>query len=344
MKILEVTQMWPSPEQPDLGSFLVPLTREIQALGHEVEVTSISQRGGSRSKYVRLTREARAAARRFRPDVVFAHFLFPAGAAGARAARAADAPLVVMAHGQDVANLGRIPGITAATRWVIGHSSAVIANSRWLADQLVDRIQKAEGKISIADCGVDLDAFSPQPPEPARSELGWDGEGPAYLCVGSLIERKNVIRLADAFESLGRGRLAFVGDGPLRDRLEGRPNVRVTGRIPQAEVPRWVAACDVLCQPSLREPFGQATLEALAMERSVVATEVGGPPEFVTPEAGLLVDPEDSEAIAAAMERAAELPSPNPKARQAAAEHDVRKQAERMAAVLERAVADRSAR
>jgi glycosyltransferase involved in cell wall biosynthesis len=337
MRILLVTQMWPSEENPDLGSFLVPLARELEGLGSQVDVAYISERGGSRSKYMRLDREARDMARSLRPDVVFAHFLFPAGAVGARAARAADAPLVVMAHGQDVANLGRIPGVTAATRWVVGRSAAVIANSRWLAGQLTDRIPKAEGKITIADCGVDLDSFAPQPPEPVRGELGWEGDGPAYLCVGSLIERKNVIRLAEAFESLGRGRLAFVGDGPLRDRLEGRPNVRVTGRIPQAEVPRWVAACDVLCQPSLREPFGQATLEALAMERSVVATEIGGPPEFVTPESGVLVDPEDTEAIAAAMKRAAELPSPNPKAREAAAEHDVRKQAERMAAVLKRA-------
>ena len=59
-----------------------------------------------------------------------------------------------------------------------------------------------------------------------------------------------------------------------------------------------MAACDVLCQPSLKEPFGQATLEAMAMERSVVATQVGGPPEFVTPEAGVLVDPIDTDALA----------------------------------------------
>jgi glycosyltransferase involved in cell wall biosynthesis len=339
VRILEVTQMWPSAENPDLGSFLVPLTRELEALGHEVEVASISKRGGSPAKYVRLTRDARAAARRFRPDVVFAHFLFPAGAAGARAARAADAPLVVMAHGQDVANLGRIPGITAATRWVLGRSSAVIANSRWLADRLTEKIPSSEPKIEIADCGVDLDAFSPRPAAEARRELDWDGDGPWFLCVGSLIERKNVVRLADAFAAVGRGRLAFVGDGPLRTSLEGRPGIRLVGRIPQAEVPRWVAACDVLCQPSLIEPFGQATLEAMAMERSVVATKVGGPPEFVTPEAGVLVDPEDAGAITDALGRAAAMPYPNTAARQAAAEHDVRRQAARMAAVLERALA-----
>jgi glycosyltransferase involved in cell wall biosynthesis len=339
MRILEVTQMWPSAEHPDLGSFLVPLNRELEALGHQVEVASISRRGGSPAEYLTLVRRARAAATSFRPDVVFAHFLFPAGAAGALAARRANAPLVVMAHGQDVANLGRIRGVTAATRWVLKRSSAVIANSHWLAGQLTERIPEARPKISVADLGVDLEAFSPRPADEARLELGWDGEGPAFLCVGSLIERKNVVRLAEAFASLGRGRLAFVGDGPLRSELVGRPDVSLVGRVPQSQVPRWVAACDVLCQPSLIEPFGQATLEAMAMERSVVATSNGGPPEFVTPEAGVLVDPHDPAALPHALELAASKPSPNPPAREAAAKHDVKLQAARMAEVLERAAA-----
>jgi glycosyltransferase involved in cell wall biosynthesis len=214
----------------------------------------------------------------------------------------------------------------------------VIANSRWLAGRLTDEIPSAEPKIEIADCGVDLEAFSPRPAADARPALGWDGEGPAFLCVGSLIERKNVVRLADAFATLGRGRLAFVGDGPLRGALEGRVGVTLAGRIPQVEVPQWVAGCDVLCQPSLTEPFGQATLEAMAMERSVVATKVGGPPEFVTPEAGVLVDPEDTAGLVAALERAAAMPSPNPAARQAAGDHDVKVMAGRMADVLTRAI------
>jgi glycosyltransferase involved in cell wall biosynthesis len=339
VRILEVTQMWPSPENPDLGSFLVPLTREIETLGHDVEVASISRRGGPRTEYATLVRKARKAAHRFEPDVVFAHFLFPAGAAGALAARSAAAPLVVMAHGQDVANIGRIPGVTAASRWVIRRSSEVIANSQWLAGRLTDRIPAAASKIEVADCGVDLEAFSPRPAAEARRELEWDGEGPAFLCVGSLIERKNVVRLADAFESLGRGRLAFVGDGPLRGALAGRRDIRLVGRVPQAEVPRWVAACDVLCQPSLTEPFGQATLEAMAMERSVIATSAGGPPEFVTPESGVLVDPQDPGALRPAMELALTMPTPNPAAREAAAQHDVKRQAAIMAAILQQAVA-----
>ena len=342
MRILLVTQMWPSDREPDLGSFLVPLADEFERSGHEVEVAALSRRGGPPTKYLQLRRDAVRAAKRAQPDVVFAHFLFPAGLAGAMAARAGGAPLVVMAHGQDVANLGRVPGITAATARVVKRSAAVIANSSWLADRLVEHVPAAREKLSIADCGVDLDAFAPMDRAGARRELGWPGDmgagatpAPAYLCVGSLIDRKNVIRLADAFGRLGEGSLAFVGDGPLREEVEGRANVRVVGRVPQSEVPRWIAACDVLCQPSLIEPFGQATLEAMAMERSVVATTVGGPPEFVTPEAGVLVDPTDDAALLDAMRRAAKLPSPNPAARVAAAEHDVAKMAARMLEVLE---------
>jgi glycosyltransferase involved in cell wall biosynthesis len=288
-----------------------------------------------------LTGEAIAAARRRRPDVVFAHFLFPTGAAGALAARAAGVPVVVMAHGQDVANLGNILGVTTATRWVVRRSAAIVANSRWLADRLAERVPAARAKLEIANCGVDLEAFAPRPAAPARRELGWEGDGPAFLCVGSLIERKNVVRLADAFERFGRGRIAFVGDGPLRSALEGRPGVRLVGRIPQPEVVPWLAACDVLCQPSLVEPFGQATLEGMAMERTVVATMVGGPPEFVPPEAGVITDPHDIGSLTAALERAASLPSPNPAGRAAATEQDVRHQAARMATVLDRAVAGR---
>ena len=83
------------------------------------------------------------------------------------------------------------------------------------------------------------------------------------------------------------------------------------------------------------EPFGQALLEAMACGRSVVATRVGGPPEFVTPQAGVLVDPTDEEEIAAAMRRAAGLPRPNAEASAAAAEHDVRTQVTKLEALLQ---------
>ena len=72
------------------------------------------------------------------------------------------------------------------------------------------------------------------------------------------------------------------------------------------------------------------------MARSVLATSAGGPPEFVTPESGVLVDPQDPGALRAAMELALTMPTPNPAAREAAAQHDVKRQAAIMAAILSR--------
>ena len=161
----------------------------------------------------------------------------------------------------------------------------------------------------------------------------------SYLFVGTLTERKNVERLADAFERLGdeNATLTLVGDGPLRPALSGRRGVQLVGAVPHDEVREHIAAARVVCQPSLVEPLGQALLEAMAMGRSVVATNVGGPPEFVSEESGVLVDPLDVDAIARALTAAAALPCPNPAARAAAESHDVRRQAERIETILARA-------
>jgi glycosyltransferase involved in cell wall biosynthesis len=266
-----------------------------------------------------------SAARRFRPDVVYAHFLVPAGLTAALAARA---PLVVTAHGRDVRNVGAIRGVGALTRFTIRRAAAVIAVSDYLRRELETKVPEARGKTEVIDSGVDLERFSVEPAP---------GGGPHFLCLGALSERKNVVRLAASFERFGSGTLTFVGDGPLRAQLEGRAGIEVVPSVHHDEVPARIAAAHVVCQPSLIEPFGQALLEAMACGRSVVATRVGGPPEFVPPDAGVLVDPLDVEAVADALRIAATLPCPNPAAREAAERHDVREQARRVEEVLERA-------
>jgi glycosyltransferase involved in cell wall biosynthesis len=298
----------------------------------------IDRRGGSRTKYARLFAGSVREARRFRPHVVYGHVLFPAGAAAAAAARSSGAGLVVTAHGRDVRNLGEIPGVAPFTKLAL-RSARVIAVSDFLRRELVARLPELDGRVRVIDSGVDLERFRGRDAVELRGRLGWVGEPPFYLCVGTIDERKNPVRLAEAFARMGRGTLAFVGDGPLRGVLEGRGGIRVVGRVPHQRVADWIGACDVVCQPSLVEPFGQALLEALASERSVVATRIGGPPEFVSPEAGVLVDPASVASIADGLRAAAELPSPNPAARRAAAGHDVRLQAERVERVLEEAAA-----
>jgi glycosyltransferase involved in cell wall biosynthesis len=332
--------MYPGPSDPDLGIFVANLERELVARGHEIERAVIDSRGGGKRAQFKLFRDARRVARSFGPDVAYAHFLVPAGLA---ALLATDAPLVVTAHGQDVANIGAIPGVRVATRRVVKRASAVIAVSAWLRDRLCAALPEAAEKTEVVDCGVDLERFAPRDAATARAELGWSSDGTAFLCLGALSERKNVLRLARAFEQRGEGTLTFVGDGPLRGALEGRPRIRLVGRVEHEAVPSWLAASDVVCQPSISEPFGLATLEAMASARSVVATSVGGPPEFVTPGSGVLVDPLDEGALAAALTAASALPDPNLAGRAAAQGHDVKLQAARVEEILLRAVEGRRA-
>lgn len=326
--------MYPGPSAPDLGVFVKQLADELDRAGNEVSRVVIDHRGGSPAKYGGLAARALTEARRFHPDVVYAHFLFPAGAAAAFAARRVGARLVLTAHGRDVRNVGAIPGVATATAASIRRADAVIAVSDFLRAELEAKIPDAQGKVHVIDSGVDLARFRHRDPGPFRDELGWEGEGPFYLCVGTLDERKNSVRLADAFASLSGGSLVFAGDGPLRAQLESREGVRLLGRVSHSRVADLIAASDVVCQPSLIEPFGQVVLESLACERPVVATRIGGPAELVTPETGVLVDPGDVDSIAGGLRAAVDLPRPNPAARAIAEEHDVVKQATRVARLL----------
>ena len=327
MRILLVSQFWPGPDDPDLGAFLVPIAEELERRGHTVDRAVVDRRGAGRRGDLRMARDSV----RKRPDVVFAHFLVPAGFVAA--VTHPRTPLVVMAHGQDVRNAIASVPIRRATSLVARRAHTVVFNSAYLRDQMPVEV----GRSEVIDCGVDLDAFRAAPQDAARERLGLHAD-PLFLFAGSLIERKNVVRLRDAFQAYGKGCLVVLGDGPLRRELEGHPGIRLEGRVPHAAVAEYVAACDALVLPSLEEPLGQALLEAMASGRSVVATNVGGPPEFVTPGAGALVDPLRVDSIRDGLEHAASLPTPNPAARAAAEPHGLIRQVDRMEAVLGAAV------
>jgi glycosyltransferase involved in cell wall biosynthesis len=325
VKILLVSQMYPGRDDPDLGVFVAQMEDALLERGHQIARAVVDRRDGGKLRHPRLLRDARAVAKTFKPEVLYAHFLVPAGFVASLASRA---PLVVTAHGQDVANVGTKVGVRTVTRQVVRRAAAVIAVSDWLRAELERKVPESRGKVEVVDCGVDLERFRPAPAP--------DGP-PTFLCVGSLTDRKNVLRLASAFERLGEGTLTFVGDGPLRPQLEGRPGIELAGTVPYDEIPQRLAAARVVCGPSVVEPFGQALLEALAVGRPVVATREGGPPEFVPEGAGVLVDPLDEGSILDGLRRAAGLPCPNEAGVAAAAEHAVDRQAARIEAILERA-------
>src|SRR3954470_8978923 len=150
MRILLVSQMYPGPLDPDLGVFVRGLEEQLVARGHEVERAVLDRRGGSKVKYLRLAGATSSAARRFQPDVVYAHFLVPTGLI---AALAGGAPLVVTAHGRDVRNIGAIPGVAPATRLVVRRAAAVICVSGYLRRELEMKLPEARGKVEVVSSG-----------------------------------------------------------------------------------------------------------------------------------------------------------------------------------------------
>ncbi len=324
MRILLLSNMYPSAERPDYGVFVKRLADALRERGHEVDeaVLGPGARGALATPraYLGLLRRTRGAVRSRRPQVIYAHYLVPTGLV----ALGAGAPFVITAHGRDVANVGTIPLVGTLTRRVIARARAVICVSAYLAERLPSQPRRLE----VIDCGVDTALFAPAPREP--------GDGPRFLTVGSLIERKNVGRLIEAFGRLGEGTLTVVGSGPLEAQLRAAapPEVTFLGRVPPQRIPELYREHDVYCQTSLVEPQGQALLEALATARPVVATSVGGPPEYVTDESGVLVDPLDVASIADGMRKAATLPVPCQAARDVAERHSIAVSAARIERLL----------
>jgi glycosyltransferase involved in cell wall biosynthesis len=198
VKILIVSQMYPGPADPDLGAFVAQQERALRDRGHEVALAVLDRRAGGKARFLELRRRVRAAAT---PDVVWAHFLVPSGLFAAEV----EAPLVVTAHGRDVRNIGSVPGVARLTRRVVQRAATVIAVSDYLRRELEERLPDARGKTEVIDAGVDLERFDGVAPAAVL-------EHPAFVHVGSLTDRKNVVRLADAFAADVRRRRATADE------------------------------------------------------------------------------------------------------------------------------------
>lgn len=351
LRILCLSNMYPGPANPDYGAFVEVMCDAIERSGHEVQRVAIDTRASgvirTPAKYLGLAR--RAVARTRGVDVIYAHYLFPTGAIAAASGRLLGRPWVITAHGGDVRNLQN-PRLRALTAHGIRDAAAVIAVSEYLADEL-----RGAGltlpPVHVANMGVDLDRFRPLDRDAARSRLGV-GPGPMVLAVGGLTERKNPLRLLQAFRQIRAARpdatLAFVGDGPLAAsvragarRLQLDPAVLLPGALPNAAIVDWLAAADVLALPSLVEPLGIVALEALASGRPVAATRIGGAVEIIG-DGGTSVDPFDPASIADGVLRLLAAP-PSPEVCRAAAEaHGVTRQAERVVAILRTATRPRN--
>jgi phosphatidylinositol alpha-mannosyltransferase len=166
------------------------------------------------------------------------------------------------------------------------------------------------GYYNIIPNGVDIDHFSPD-----VSPIGEFSDGKLnILFVGRLEKRKGVKYLLEAFRQVKQeipdSRLIIVGPGTrLRRRYEkyvmrsGLKDVIFTGLVPYEELPRYYKTADVFCAPATgRESFGIILLEAMAVGKPIVASNIEGYANVVSHGVdGLLVPPADKGSLAQAL-------------------------------------------
>lgn len=242
-----------------------------------------------------------------RPEVILAAYAYPDGCAGVLLGQALGIKVVVKCHGSD---LNRVPEDLAARlqlRALLPRADRVMVVSQKLGEA-AQALGVPAQKLALIYNGVDKERFAIRDKGEARRTLGLGADQEVVLYVGHLAEHKGAADLVAALPSLVAQRpkvqVVFVGDGPLKARLQAQasPHLLVVGRVPHAEVPRYLAAADLLCLPSWDEGLPNVVREAHAAGRPVVATRVGGIPEAVhDPLLGRLVEPRQPEALAQAL-------------------------------------------
>ena len=319
-RLLLVTNMYPTPDRPEVGPFVARRVASLRASGVEVVVAGPSSyRNNTAWRHLQIAWRALTARGRF--DGVEAHPLYAAGVIGLIAARIRRRPLLAYAHGGDVADYamrGRIHRILAAL--VARHADAVVTNS---SDTAV-YVERLGATARVIPPGVDGKDFHPLPGGAAarrrlRDALGLPA-GPLALLLGTLSERKGADVFAAGLDLAGAALATgaqgadsdasgwiglMLGDGPMAaDLAAAHPSVLQHRAVPADQVPGWLQAVDVVVVPSRREPLGLAAVEALACGTPVVASAVGGLRDVVRDGVnGLTIPPGDPAAVAAALRR-----------------------------------------
>jgi len=206
--------------------------------------------------------------------------------------------------------------IRRTTRWLVNnHVGRIVAVSGAVRNALLGSGIRRD-KIALVPNSISLAKFDPSriDRERIRKELGVVGNDLLVGTIGKLNKGKGVYELleaAAAIASEGRPiKLIFVGDGPEKEGLvNGAEKLGIRDRAIftgiRRDVERLYAAMDVFVLPSTcDEAFGMVIIEAMAMGKPVIGTEVGGIPELISDgKNGLLVPPGDAKALSAAIRK-----------------------------------------
>jgi teichuronic acid biosynthesis glycosyltransferase TuaC len=261
-------------------------------------------------------RTLHAPLREFAPDVVLSYWLYPDAYGAMRAARRAGLPLVVGARGSDLRVRDALS--KRLTRPVLHAAQRILVVSEDLGRVAVRDYAADASRIRAIPNGCDAAIFHPQSRGDVRAALGIDDDAELVVYVGRLVPEKGLRELVDAMAALAPQRpklqLALIGEGPMRAELDARLAAEsgLRAHLPGAQGPhdvaRWMAASNLVTLPSYSEGHPNVLVEALACGRPVVSTPVGGVPEVVDADCGLLVAARDPAALAAGLREVLERP------------------------------------
>ncbi len=214
------------------------------------------------------------------------------------------------------------PAIKVFYNAVMTRGQAVIANSQFTADE-IERVHKIDRqKIHVIPRGCDTDMldvtrFNKIQIRAQRRAWGVTDDAFVILCPARLTKWKGQMILLEALTLLAQKNITpyvvLAGDAQGRDAYVAALKARAkTGGIEQNiifaglvdDMPRAYAASDITIVPSIEaEPFGRTAIEAQAASRPVIASDAGGFRETITQESGMLVPPQNAQALAQAIER-----------------------------------------
>lgn len=245
-------------------------------------------------------------------DLIHAHWVYPSGIAGLVTARWHRLPLVITSHGGDLNLARRIPPLRWLSGWVSRAADTCIAVSEALVEDF-RRLGVDDEKACFVPLGVEPPSEVVAGEETAAFRAYRSHDGVRLLYVGSLIPRKSVGTLLEAYRELVRRghplTLAVVGGGPEEPGLRsfvGTHNLRdvhFLGFQAPAVAQQWMAAADILVLPSFSEGRPVAIMEAMASSVPVVASNIAGTRELVEHgSTGMLFAPGDAAALAQCLE------------------------------------------
>ena len=187
-----------------------------------------------------------------------------------------------------------------------------ITVSQWAKQMMIDAHGIEASRIRVIKIGVNHTRFSPARAEEARVRYPELAEvaAPKILYLSRMVTRKGLNVLLKAIPTvLSRtdAHFIFAGAGKKPELAMPRRNITYLGHVAGYEPPFLYALSDIFVLPSLYENFPACILEAMASQCAVVSTSVGGIPEMIeNGKDGILIPPNDAEAIADSLTRLAE--------------------------------------